>query len=82
MEKSEHASKNFASRPGLDAPKQAAEVLPFAGLGFDLGPVLARRIRVMTVESVLRTAPPPLPCVPAPSGRWLQMRLGREVRGR
>lgn len=82
MENSENASINFASRPESDGKTLAAGLLPFSGLGFDLGPVLARRIRVMTVESAPRIALPSSPCVPLPSGRRLQLAYGREIRGR
>jgi hypothetical protein len=58
-------------------------MLPFSGLGFDLRPVLTRRVRVRIIGSrVARPVAPPKVDSVLPSGRWLQLRLGREIRGR
>lgn len=83
MEKSENASKipttfaqDFGSSP-------MADMLPFSGLGFDLSMVRAGRIRLETKgnEGAHGTAPPLFDTVFL-SGRGLQLRLGREIRGR
>ncbi len=57
-------------------------MLPFSGLGFDLAPVLTRHISVMVVKCEECRVASPLFDTPLPSGRWLQLRLGREIRGR
>jgi hypothetical protein len=82
MEKSENVS-NFPKTPTRSSgrtPKAGA--LPFDGLGFDLGPVLTRRVTVVALGSEARRPEPPTADAPLPSGRWLQLRLGREIRGR
>jgi hypothetical protein len=80
MEKSETAI--HIPKLGQDKRDPLGDMLPFAGLGFDLGMVLTRKIRLQVVGRVeRRTAPPPCD-VPFPSGRRLQLRLGREIRGR
>jgi|GEM_PF-3521125 len=83
MEKSENASKiptTFAQDTG---PSPMADMLPFSGLGFDLCMVKAGRIRLATRgnKGVHVTVPPLFDTVFL-SGRWLQLRLGREIRGR
>ena len=55
--------------------------IPFAGLGFDLGPVLARAAGMRLVP--LPHAPSVVHAAPAafrPAGYELQVRLGREIR--
>jgi len=83
MEKSERVSKIPTSFAQGSNPFRNQGMLPFSGLGFDLRPVLTRRIRVRVVsrEETLFEETPLFDCV-LPSGRWLQVRLGREIRGR
>jgi hypothetical protein len=82
MEKSENASAIRLPQSGQDERAALGDMLPFAGLGFDLGPILTCRIRLRVVAREERREAPP-PCdAPFPSGRRLQLRLGREIRGR
>jgi hypothetical protein len=83
MEKSENVSTIPSSFTQDFGPSPQADMLPFSGLGFDLRRVMARRIRVATVgnEDAPVAAPPMFDTV-IPSGRRLQLRLGREIRGR
>jgi hypothetical protein len=82
MDKSENVSKfpTTSTRPSGSSPKTGS--LPFDGLGFDLGLVLSRRVTVVVLGSEARR-PEALPAdTPLPSGRELQLSLGREIRGR
>ena len=82
MEKSENVSKLYPSSTRQSGPYPLRDMLPFSGLGFDLAPVLTRKISVVTVDREgCRTVWPLFDTV-RPSGRWLQLRLGREIRGR
>ena len=84
MEKSETVSKlHPASTKRLEATPMH-ELLPFSGLGFDLGALLKVRVLIRMAEPepgcFARTRP--ILDVPIPSGRRLQISLGREIRGR
>ncbi len=59
-------------------------LLPFSGLGFDLGafPKVRVLIRMAESESGSFARTRPILDVPLPSGRRLQISLGREIRGR
>ena len=82
MEKSENVSKLLQSTAGKDNASLYQGMLPFSGLGFDLGQVLAVRVKVVRLDREARRPATPPPDAPLPSGRWLQLRLGREIRGR
>jgi hypothetical protein len=83
MKKSENASKIWASFTQESEPSGTQSMLPFSGLGFDLRPVLTRRVRVrmIGIGVALFVAHCEFDSV-LPSGRWLQLRLGQEIRGR
>jgi hypothetical protein len=57
-------------------------MLPFNGLGFDLAAVLTAPVEVTIVGAAKRPAVRPPVDTPFPSGRRLQIGLGREIRGR
>ncbi len=83
MKKSEDVSKSTTPRAQTMAPCRMECMLPFSGLGFDLRPVLTRHIRLSVVgREKPRQAEPPRHGYALPAGRWLQLRLGREIRGR
>jgi len=83
MENSEHVSTSSSSFAQDFGPSPMADMLPFSGLGFDLRVVLARRIRVATIgKEGAPVAVPPLFDTVLPYGKRLQLRLGREIRGR
>jgi hypothetical protein len=84
MEKSEKVSKlrpSFSKRSG--AARNRNE-LPFSGLGFDLGAIRCEKVKVRVVKRESGNSAPAMPTIdtPLPSGRWLQISLGREIRGR
>jgi hypothetical protein len=81
MEKSEHALTICPPKSGRDETTPLGD-MPFSGLGFNLGPVLATTIRLRIVAGAERTVAPPPRDAMRPAGRWLQLRLGREIRGR
>lgn len=83
MKKSENVSKTPIALSQKSESFGMPGMLPFSGLGFDLRPVLARRICVRLVgrEETRPAESPPVDFV-LPSGRWLQLRLGQEIRGR
>jgi hypothetical protein len=73
-----------AARPWAGSPDELP-VLPFAGLGFDLGPVralagacLAVRTRRAEIEVMANSSAEAW----RPAGYALLIRLGREIRGR
>jgi hypothetical protein len=83
MKKSENVSKTLQTFEQECATSPLADMLPFSGLGFDLHLVPAMSIRLATrgnADSSLG-APSMFETVFL-SGRWLQVRLGREIRGR
>ena len=82
MEKSENVSILLPTSTRLPGRSPNAGALPFAGLGFDLDLVLTRRVTVVVLGSQARRPETPPADTPLPSGRWLQLRLGREIRGR
>lgn len=82
MEKSENVSQSPTSSTRPSGRTPTAGLLPFGGLGFDLGLVLTRRVTVVMLGSQARRPETPPADTPLPSGRWLQLRLGREIRGR
>lgn len=70
----------IVAQNATDAP-QPWDQLPFAGLGFDLSPVFARRV---TLAVPLHRRSFPLRRwnpAPNPAGIGLQVRLCREIRG-
>lgn len=83
MKKSENVSKIPPIFEQECKTPPLADMLPFSGLGFDLHLVPATRIRLATRGKAGRhvDAPPVFETVFL-SGRWLQVRLGREIRGR
>lgn len=83
MEKSENVSKIPPTFELECTASPLANMLPFSGLGFDLHLVPSIRIRLATRGNAGRLidAPPVFETVFL-SGRWLQVRLGREIRGR
>ena len=83
MKKSEDVSKSTTLGAQKKKTCRMECPLPFSGLGFDLRPVLTRRIRLSVVGSKEpRQVNPPRHGYVLPAGRWLQLRLGREIRGR
>lgn len=83
MEKSENVSTIPSSFAQDFGPSPLADMLPFSGLGFDLRLVPARRLRVTTMGNQGATVAAPLLFdTVLLSGRRLQLRLGREIRGR
>ncbi|MGE4441365.1 MAG: hypothetical protein AB7D27_07750 [Desulfomicrobium sp.] len=83
MKKSEDVLKSTTPHAQKKQTCRTECMLPFFGLGFDLRPVVARRIRLRVVESgESRRIEPPRHEYALPAGRWLQLRLGREIRGR
>ena len=83
MKKSEDVSKTTTPCAQKKQVHRSDCMLPFFGLGFDLRPVASRRIRLRVVESgESRPIQPPRHEYALPAGRWLQLRLGREIRGR
>jgi hypothetical protein len=83
MKKSEDASRSTTFSARQTNAFQPEGLLPFSGLGFDLRPVLTRRIRLIVVQGEkARHVEPPRHGYVLPSGRWLQLRLGQEIRGR
>jgi hypothetical protein len=83
MEKSESVSRILKAFEQGSETWPMTDMLPFSGLGFDLCMVPAGRIRLATPgnEGAHVTAPSLFDTVFL-SGRWLQLRLGREIRGR
>lgn len=83
MENSEHVSTPPICQVQGSGQRPVADMLPFSGLGFDLGSVPAGRIRAATAKDAdAPVAAFPLSDTPFPSGKRLQLRLGREIRGR
>ena len=83
MKKSEDVSKSATLRAQKMQTCRMESMLPFSGLGFDLRPVLARRIHLSVVgNEEPRQVEPPRHGYVLPAGRRLQLRLGREIRGR
>lgn len=83
MENPEHVSTPPICHAQDSGQRPAADMLPFSGLGFDLGSVPAGRIRAAVPENDdAPLAAFPLSDTPFPSGKRLQLRLGREIRGR
>ena len=83
MEKSENVSKILITSARKSGSIPTMGPLPFAGLGFDLSPVMTRRVVVKVVGACLaQGARRPVSDTPLPSGRRLQISLGREIRGR
>lgn len=64
--------------------KILSSALPFAGLGFDLAPLLSRA-RLMIWRRVPHVLPQiqarPMPYTPKAYGYGLMLRLSREIRG-
>jgi hypothetical protein len=83
MKESENVSKTPIALTKKSESSGMLGLLPFSGLGFDLRPVMARRINVRVVgrEETRPAESPPVDFV-LPSGRRLQLRLGQEIRGR
>ena len=82
MEKSENVSQLPMTSARKSGQAPIVEPIPFAGLGFDLRRILVRRVVVMKIGERLAPCATP-PCdTPLPSGRRLQISLGREIRGR
>jgi len=81
MEKSENAS---IVRPPLRDQNTSIQLgdMPFSGLGFDLGQVQATTIHLRIVARAEQAVEPIPRTTMRPAGRWLQLRLGREIRGR
>ncbi|WP_177193091.1 hypothetical protein [Desulfomicrobium apsheronum] len=83
MKKSENVSKTPIPLSQKSESSGMQGLLPFSGLGFDLRPVLTRRISVRLIgREATRPAELPLVDFVLPSGRRLQLRLGQEIRGR
>ncbi len=82
MEKSEKISTVRPRDDRRPGQSPVTDALPFSGLGFDLGALPTVRLKVMAVEPVGPPAVTPRFDIPFPSGRRLQIALGREIRGR
>ena len=82
MEKSENVSQIPMTSARKSGQAPTLDPLPFAGLGFDLRRILVRRVAVMKVGERLALFTRPASDTPLPSGRRMQISLGREIRGR
>jgi hypothetical protein len=84
MEKSEKVSKLYPASAQLSGAAPKHELLPFSGLGFDFGafPSAGAITRVAEPEPGDFARTRPNLDIPLPSGRRLQISLGREIRGR
>ena len=82
MEKSETVSNVRPSEARICGQPPKSDMLPFSGLGFDLDAVLTAPIEVTAVRRARRETVRPHVDTPFPSGRRLQIGLGREIRGR
>lgn len=82
MEKSETVSKVRPSKARVCGLPPVGDMLPFTGLGFDLEAVLTAPIEAKALKAAGSPAARPPVDTPFPSGRRLQIGLGREIRGR